>query len=190
MKARTCNEFRAAIQVDDAAPVNYDKNQQRMYSLQKDCFWSKTSTRRINVSNSVNLYFVWFNNSDSCFNRTEITWAAMSVSFLRKSVIHWAQLNIICNFLSMSGIYGATLEDPGSTVNHSLYHLHQAPPPADPTAGLPLDNKMSNHMNTLLRFILLNQPRVPSKILHLIFAYTTFESWRNIKANQRRWASY
>ena len=32
----------------------------------------------------------------------------MSVYFLRKSVICLAQLNIICNFLSMSGIYGAT----------------------------------------------------------------------------------
>ena len=36
VKARTNNEFQAAV--DDAAPVNYDKNQQLMYSLEKDCF--------------------------------------------------------------------------------------------------------------------------------------------------------
>jgi hypothetical protein len=33
VKARTKDEFRAAI--DNAAPVNYDKNQQLMYSLEK-----------------------------------------------------------------------------------------------------------------------------------------------------------
>jgi hypothetical protein len=32
----TNDEFQAAI--DDAAPVNYDKKQQLMYSLEKDCF--------------------------------------------------------------------------------------------------------------------------------------------------------
>ena len=36
VKARTNDEFRAAI--DDAVPVNHDKNQQLMYSLEKDCF--------------------------------------------------------------------------------------------------------------------------------------------------------
>jgi hypothetical protein len=38
VKARTVtnDEFQAAI--DDAAPVNYDKKQQLMYSLAKDCF--------------------------------------------------------------------------------------------------------------------------------------------------------
>jgi hypothetical protein len=121
--------------------VNYDKKQQLMYSLEKDCFWSESSTRRFNVSNSVNLYFV-FDIYDCHFNWTEFTWAAMSVYFLRKSVIYLAQLNIICNFLSMSGIYGATLEDPGSTVTCYCVPLAvsgrisgwaPSPPPFEPT---------------------------------------------------------
>ena len=65
VKARTNDEFQAAM--DDAVPVNHDKNQQLMYSLEKDCFRSEASTRRINVSNSVNLYFV-FDISDCHFN--------------------------------------------------------------------------------------------------------------------------
>jgi hypothetical protein len=36
VKARTNDEFQAAV--DDAAPVNYDENQQLMNSLENDCF--------------------------------------------------------------------------------------------------------------------------------------------------------
>ena len=59
--------------------------------------------------------------------------------------------------------------------------LQQAPPPADPTEGFPFEgawrNKiLSNHLSTLLSFILLNdQPCVcvplTGKTLQLIFAY-------------------
>ena len=147
----------------------------------------------------------------------------MSVYFLRKQVIHIAQLNITCNFLFMGSIYGETL---------APYHLHESSiviaeqdqderpspqsfeptretstrrrrrctsegvrsafvscgcdpsstgPPADPTEGFPFEgawrNKiLSNHLSTLLSFILLNdQPCVcvplTGKTLQLIFAY-------------------
>ncbi len=104
VKARTNDKFWAVI--DNAAPVNYDKNQQLMFSLEKAQTASEVRLAQWGLMCKSTFCLIFLT---SIF--TELNSHEQLCLFIFENYALCTTLNAIRNFLSMNDISGETLEE-------------------------------------------------------------------------------